>query len=583
MVLNRFKHDRCLPAAAALLVVFVCLSSPADEIAAPPPVVQKITATNTKIELMVNGSRILSMASPIPRAQVANPELLAFTVLSANEVQIHAKKAGITTVNLWDEHNQVHTIDVVITGDVRELAGLLKSQFPTASIKLYPTQASTLVISGYVDRPDYVNIIMQIAEDYYPKVINNMTVGGSQQVLLHVKVMEVSRTNLKQLGFDFANFSGSNFFGSSASGIIGLANPTAGLFRTAGSLTTNGTEIIQFGIVNDPSGFVAFLDALKRENLLKVLAEPSLVTVSGRPASYLVGGEVPYPQPTGFGNISIAFKPFGTQIDFVPIVLGNGSVRLEVRPQVSELDPTLSITIQGTSVPGFRQRMVDTGVEMKFGQTLAIAGLLQQRVETEKRGIPYLMDLPYVGALFRRMQTRINEIELLILVRPELVEAMDPDQVPNCFPGMNSQMPDDSGFYWKGYIETPVQPYGPQGHGPAGYGTGSMFRGGPYGPTGPEQYSPLPEQINPTPTPPPDDARRRQIPVRPNSTLTATERPTTVASSRRPAYAHRPPWESNRSSSYNPSNSQTPETAGQTNTDSDPPGFIGPIGYDVKN
>ncbi len=247
--------------------------------------------------------------------------------------------------------------------------------------------------------------------------------------------MEVSRTNLKSLGFDFANFSGADFFGSSASGIINKANPTAGLFRTAGSLTTNGQETIQFGIVNDPSGFVGFLEALKRENLLKVLAEPNLVTVSGRPASYLVGGQVPYPQPTGFGNISINFKPFGTQIDFVPIVLGNGGVRLEVRPQVSELDRTIGVSINGTTVPGFRERMVDTGVELKFGQTLAIAGLLQQRVEMEKRGLPYLMDVPYLGMLFSRKISTVNEVELLIVVRPELVEAMDPDQVPACGPG----------------------------------------------------------------------------------------------------------------------------------------------------
>ncbi|MEX0676106.1 MAG: pilus assembly protein N-terminal domain-containing protein [Pirellulales bacterium] len=577
MVLNRLKHDRCLRAAAALIVVFLCLSSLADEVAAPPPVAQKITAANTKIELAVNGSRILKLESPIPRAKVDNPELLAFTVLSENEVQIHAKKAGITTVYLWDDHGEVHTIDVVITGDVRELAGLLKTQFPTASIKLYPTQASTLIVYGYVDRADYVNTIMRIAEDYYPKVINNMIVGGTQQVLLHVKVMEVSRTNLKALGFDFANFSGSNFFGSAASGILAKSDPTASVFRSAANLTTSGAEILQWGIVSDPSGFVGFLEALKRENLLKVLAEPNLVTVSGRPASYLVGGELPYPQPTGFGNISINFKPFGTQIDFVPIVLGNGSVRLEVRPQVSEPDPAQGITIAGTTVPAFRTRMVDTGVEMKFGQTLAIAGLLQQRVDNEKRGVPYLMDLPYVGAAFRRIRTTVNEVELLVMVRPELVEAMDPDQVPTCLPGMNSQSPDDCGLYWKGYIETPVRPYGPQGHGPDGHG----------GPGSNESFGPAPEQVIPTPAPATDPTPTTRVGVRSKQSVVVSDGPQTApasaASSRRPAYAHRPPWESNRSSSYSPSKPQTRKTAGQTNTVSDPPGFIGPIGYDVKN
>ena len=198
--------------------------------AAEPPVTQKISAANTKIEMTVNGSRILTMDSEIPRPQVGNPELLAFTVISGNEVQIHAKKAGITTVNLWDKNDEIHSVDVVIVGDVRELEGLLKSQFPTASIKLYPTQASTLILSGYVDRPDHVNTIMRISEDYYPKVINNMIVGGTQQVLLHVKVMEVSRTNLKQLGFDWAYFSNGGFLTSTAAGTI-TTNPAAGLLR----------------------------------------------------------------------------------------------------------------------------------------------------------------------------------------------------------------------------------------------------------------------------------------------------------------------------------------------------------------
>jgi pilus assembly protein CpaC len=578
MVFNQITHGRGLRWTAAVLVTLVTLSSLADEIAAPPAVVQRITTANSKVEMTVNGSRILKMNSPIPRAQVNNPDLLAFTVLSENEVQIHAKKAGITTVNLWDDKDEVHTVDVIITGDVRELEGLLKTQFPTTSVKLYPTQASTLIIFGYVDRPDYVNTIMRIAEDYYPKVINNMIVGGTQQVLLHVKVMEVSRTNLKQLGFDFSSFSGNNFATSSASQIITPnTNTINSLFRSASSFGTAVGEAIptfQFGIVNDPSGFVAFLDALKDERLLKVLAEPNLVTVSGRPASYLVGGEMPVPQPTGFGNISIMFKPFGTQIDFVPIVLGNGGVRLEVRPQVSEIDASIGTVIAGTVVPGFRERMVDTGVEMKFGQTLAIAGLLQQKVESEKRGIPYLMDLPYLGAAFRNTRSKINEVELLIMVRPELVEAMDPDQVPCCGPGLSTQTPDDCGLYWKGYIETPVQPYGRMGHGPAGYGPGPSMQ---------ENGGPMPEEVNPMPEPAGAEIPSANAGNRPKTTVVVSDGGRGAQpSSRRPAYARQGTTASTRAPSYNPSNRQAQRASNQTNPSSDPPGFIGPIGYDVK-
>jgi pilus assembly protein CpaC len=570
MALNRSLRTRACICAALLLATLFTRAVLAQESgrvpdirppqsASVPPVVQKITAINTKVDLTVNGSRILSMGSPIPKATVSNPELLAFTVLSESQVQIHAKKAGITTVNLWDDQDEIHTVDVVITGDVRELDGLIKSQFPTASVKLYPTQASTLVLSGYVDRPDYVNTIIKIAEDFYPKVINNMVVGGTQQVLLHVKVMEVSRTSLKELGFDFAAFSDNGFVTSTAAGVLAKAP----LWAVAPTIATSGAETVTFGVIGDSGSFLGFLDALKKVDLAKVLAEPNLVTVSGRPASYLVGGEMPYPQPTGFGNISVNFKPFGTQIDFVPIVLGNGGVRLEVRPQVSELDPTIGITIAGTIVPGFRERFVDTGVEMKFGQTLAIAGLLQRREESERRGIPYLMDMPYIGAAFRRTRSKINEVELVILVRPELVEAMDPEQVPSCLPGNASMAPDDCGLYWKGYFETPVQMPG-----------GGTMQGSDGQPT----PAPAVEEVVP-PAPQPAPAPSAKAPRR-SREVVVSDRPAYEQPA--PAARRNPPPQVARSQPHNSTNPQARKSSQPANANSAPPGFIGPIGYDVK-
>jgi pilus assembly protein CpaC len=279
-----YRPGRFLRHILASLVVAISIAVPASaQETAAQGVVQKIQAANTKVEMTVNASRILTMDGTIPKAQVENPELLGFTVLSQNEVQLHAKKAGITTVNLWDNKGKIHTVDVIISGDIRELQLLLRSQFPTAAIKLYPTSASTLIMSGYVGRSNEVNRIVRIAEDYFPKVLNNMIVGGSQQVLLHVKVMEVARTQLKALGIDWMNFSsGGDFVGSTAAGLINKGDATASVFRTAAAMTSSGAETLQFGIVNSPMGFVAFLEALKQEDLLKVLAEPNLVTVSGR-------------------------------------------------------------------------------------------------------------------------------------------------------------------------------------------------------------------------------------------------------------------------------------------------------------
>jgi pilus assembly protein CpaC len=188
---------------------------------------------------------------------------------------------------------------------------------------------------------------------------------------------------------------------------------------------------------------------------VQVLAAPTLVTVSGRPASFNVGGEFPILIPSGLGTVSVQFREFGTRVDFVPIVLGNGNIRLESRPSVSEIDNARGVTIGTTTVPGLRTRWVDTAVEMRAGQTLALAGLIQQREEAELRAIPWIGEMPWLGAAFRRTQNVTNEIELLIMVRPELVDPMDCHEVPPCGPGQFTTGPGDTDLYWRGYLEVP--------------------------------------------------------------------------------------------------------------------------------
>jgi pilus assembly protein CpaC len=267
-------------------------------------------------------------------------------------------------------------------------------------------------------------------------------------VALHVKVMEVSRTKFRSMGFDFAVSNGSDFVVSTAAGLISAASGAGGVVGT-------GADTVRFGIVNGNTTFDGFLEYLRRNDLVKILAEPTLVTVSGRPASFQEGGEFPIVVAQGIGANSVEFKQFGTRVDFIPIVLGNGHIRLEVRPQVSEIDASRGVDLGGVVVPGLRTRWVDTAAEMRSGQTLALAGLIQQRTESSSRGLPWIADLPFTGALFRRQSEEINEIELLVTVRPELVAALEPDQVPPVGPGEHTQSPNDVDFYWRGYLEVP--------------------------------------------------------------------------------------------------------------------------------
>ncbi len=442
------------------------------------PVLHKVQGSNETLELIVNTSRILTLDQKIPRAQVNNPDIIELTPLSATQIQVMAKKPGVTQVNLWDEEERVHSVDVIVFADSQELTMLLRQQFPKASLKVTPLPNSVM-ISGYVDDPNLVRKIIDIAQEYHPKVLNNITVGGVQQVLLQIKVFEVSRTKLREMGFDWGNLTRrGDIAAQSVGGLIksaaGAGTAPQGVIAGTG-LGAVGTQTFAFGVVSPGDSFFGVLDLLQSRSVAKVLAEPQLTTVSGRPAFFNVGGEFPIMVPQSLGTISIQYRKYGTQVDFVPIVLGNGAIRLEVRPRVSEIDESRSVSINGTTVPGLRVREIDTGAEMQAGQTLAIAGLVQMRAENDIRGIPWLSDLPFLGVPFRKVAEQINEIELLILVTPQLVEAMDPTQVPTAIPGMASTVPNDMQFYGRGHIEVPNcdptgQLLGPYPNGPYGGG-----------------------------------------------------------------------------------------------------------------
>ena len=433
--------------ALSLILFIITKSSDAQSVIAEP-VQFPVTKASQRLEMTVNTTRILTLNKEVPRAMVNNPDLVRAVPLSPNEVQLSALKAGVTEVNLWDQDGELYTVTLIIMGDAKELQLLMKTEFPQASIRVRPL-TSSVVLSGRVDKSEDVSRIVRMAEDYFPKVINNITVGGVQQVLLHVKVMEVSRTKLRSLGFDWANFGNTDYLVQSVAGSLATFSPGTG------TATGTGGETVTFGLIGDNNRFFGFLEALRDNNLAKVLAEPTLVTVSGRPAAFNAGGEFPILVPQSLGTISVEYKQFGTRVDFVPIVLGNGSIRLEVRPQVSELDNANGVTLNGNRIPGLRTRWVDTAVEMQAGQTLALAGLIQTREETQNRGIPWLADLPWAGAAFRRVVNQQNEIELVVTVRPEMVDALDPHEVPACLPGQQTDSPNDVELYFRGYMEVP--------------------------------------------------------------------------------------------------------------------------------
>ncbi|MEL6896917.1 MAG: pilus assembly protein N-terminal domain-containing protein, partial [Planctomycetota bacterium] len=432
----------------------------------------KITQPIEEMQLMVKSSRILTLDGVIPKFQVFDENVLGTTPISANQVMITARKPGITEMKLWDADNKAYTVNVVVTADSRELEGMLRSQLPYASLSVAVLDTAAIV-SGTVSNVDDVDRALAIAEQYYPTIINNIRVVGVQQVLLHTRILEVSRTKLRQFGIDWSlgSLTGSDGIVIGPGQTIDTSATAA--FNTPSAITGTGLTNVRTRFNLGSHQFNGLIKALRQNNLIKVLAEPTVVATHGRPAQFLVGGKVPYIVPSLQGP-SVNFEQFGTKVDFLPFVIGPGRVRLEVRPEVSEPDPSRGVTVSGGSVPGFRERSIETAVEMQAGQTFAIAGLIQTRVEAQSQAIPLLGEMPYIGSLFRAVSEQTNEIELLVTVTPELVEAMDPHEVPAGGPGLNTDSPTDHEFYWYGHLETPTM----KGEGMGGPGCDSGMLSG---------------------------------------------------------------------------------------------------------
>jgi pilus assembly protein CpaC len=516
-------------------------------------IIKRISGEANRLEMTFPSSRILTLEKRIKVATVDNPEVVDVKPLAANRLQAVAKKSGFTTITLEDENGDHHVIDVLVMGDVRELLAKLRAQGIGANIKAIPL-STKVVLTGTVDDPTQVNRIVATAQDYFPEVVNAISVGGVRQVLLNVRVMEVSRTKLRTLGFDFASFVGDDFVVSSVSGLITAFSDAA--------VSTTTSETFSFGVLKNGNAFFGVLEALRQNNLAKVLAEPNMVAVSGRAAFFNVGGEFPILVPQSLGTVSVEYKKFGTQVDFIPIVLANGNIRLEVRPRVSEIDPTRSVVINNLTIPGLRTRECETGVELRAGQTLAIAGLVQMREEAETRGLPWLMDIPYLGAGFRRVNHVENEIELVILVTPQLVEPMECDEVPPYAPGLQTTPPRDCEAYFKGYMEVPRCC-------PADSGARPVM----IGPHGYEEGVPGVEEA-PAPR---DGAVPMQFGApsttrRPESNRSSVQRlqPSAAGGQGRPNVGN------------NPQNRSKSPLSGRNNAASSQPGFLGETGYDVR-
>lgn len=417
------------------------------------------------IVLPVNSTKILQMKNKdqIATARTQKPEVatLSFVENQKNQVMITGVAPGTTIVTLTsvDNKEESFTVDVVL--DVEYLKRILVQAAPTANITPIAISNTTIILTGWVANAEDIDIVMKAAQSIVgPGVVNAMRLAGVQQVQLDVVVARVSRSQLRNMQFDFINVGNHHILSSSIGGMLSLPSGSiTGSLPSAPAILNNiSTPPNMFlGVFNSSQGFFGFLQALRTENLVKLSTEPSVTTVSGRTALIRSGGRQAVPTVAGLGGTAgVEFVPFGTEVTMLPIVLGNGRIRLEVEPSVEALDNASGIQIPGGGfVAGRTEQRVRTVVEMASGQTVAIGGLLQRTVQGTTSRIPLLGDLPFVGAAFSRKNYAEEEEELLFLVTPHLVDPMDCAQVPKILPGMETRSPDDFELFLEGILEAP--------------------------------------------------------------------------------------------------------------------------------
>lgn len=405
-----------------------------------------VNANLEQMAIVVGASQRLKFPYKIPELLVSNQEILKADPIAPSEILVTGLKPGLTTITVSDPDKNLQTITIEVTADTRKLESALKRHFPDSNIKVHALQTG-IILKGTVARADQINTVVTIAEDYFPTtVINQLQIDSSQVIAIKVKVYEVNRTRLRTLGVDWAIFGDDFNLVSSVSDVI------ASVSAAAGTVTTSGAETFSFGVVDGDTSFFKFMEALEQNNVAKLLDQPTLVAQNGRPAEFLSGGEIPIQIAAGLGANAIEFRPFGTKLDMVPLIHGQGELTLEIRAEVSEVDNSLSF---GSGVPGFRVRRVNTGVRMKAGHTLALAGDYQESTESEKRGLPYLLDSPIWGSLFRRTTSTVAETELVFMITPQFISEVDPCQVPALGPGQLTDNPSRQEQFVHGYLEVP--------------------------------------------------------------------------------------------------------------------------------
>jgi pilus assembly protein CpaC len=402
--------------------------------------------TMSKLNLLAGKSIVLKSRETVKRVSIANPEIADFVLISPNELYITGKSVGTTNMTLWQSQGGYRVFDMTVGFDVAQLKQEINDILPNESDLRVTSTNNSITLSGRISNATNLSQALTLARSYASedKVNNLVEVRGVQQVMLEVRVAEMQRNLARRIGVNFNYLTqsgnlGYTFLGGLTGfddeGILRLSDSVNALFQ----FTSNGTT------------WTGVIDALKSDGLVKVLAEPTLIALSGKSASFLAGGEYPIPVPQGNDTISIEYREFGVRLSFTPTVLSDNKINIHVAPEVSNLDFSTAVQFEGFITPGLTTRRAETVIELADGQSFAIAGLLSDNSRDTINKFPLLGDIPVIGALFRSREFQRNETELVIIATPHLVKPLDQKKQP--LPTDFYQRPNDAEFYLLGIME----------------------------------------------------------------------------------------------------------------------------------
>jgi len=443
MSLYHFKDGikNLFPAVLMLtLILLSCAAARAEE-----SIVQDSLHAK-KLTLISGKSSILRSSIPVKRVSIAAPDIADFLLLSPHEIYITGKQAGTTNLTLWQNGNLIAVYDLNVVYDLSSLKLQINELLPDEKELRIMSTFDSITLSGRISSPAGLSQAVALARAYAPegKINNLVDVSGIHQVMLEVRIAEMAKSTTKQLGINFNYIRGARDFGFSFLG--GLTE-----LDDKGDILLSPSVNAFFRFHNGSSDWTGFIDALKEDGLVKILAKPTLISMSGQTATFLAGGEYPIPVPQGDGNVTIDYKDFGVGLSFTPTVLDNDKINIRVNPKVSDLDFSTAVQFSGFVVPGLTTRQASTVVELKDGQSFAIAGLLQENIRDVISKFPVLGDIPILGTLFRSRSFLKNETELVIIATPRLVKPLD--MANQSLPTDFYIEPNDTEFYLEGRLQ----------------------------------------------------------------------------------------------------------------------------------